>query len=100
MVSELAADYAEARRARAAWAEAEKDTKAKLLEALGYDPDDSKPEPTTVEDTNGEVLKVKRGTWRGLNQKALRAERPDIYALYETSKATLTVSFPETATDG
>ncbi len=70
------------------------DLKAEILDDLGYDAEDPKPEPVEVVDENGSTLfEVKRGTWRGLNQKAFRAERPDVYAQYETSKATLTIKY-------
>lgn len=86
--------YYTAKKAKARWQEEEDKLKAEMLEALGYDPDDPKPEPLIVEDEHGnEVFAVKRGTWRGLNQKYLKERHPEVYAECEASKATLTIKY-------
>jgi hypothetical protein len=86
--------YYTAKKAKARWEEEEKKLKAELLEELGYDEDDPKPEPVIVEDEDGnEVFAVKRGTWRGLNQKYLKDHHPQVYAECEASKATLTIKY-------
>lgn len=90
------ADYQRAKEARARWEAEEARLKEEVFEALGYDPDDPKPTPVEAVDPNtGQVMfGVKVGRWRGLNVKALKDERPDIVAQYETSKATKSIKLP------
>lgn len=90
------ADYQKAKEARARWESEEKLAKEEILEALGYDPEDPKPQPMEVVDAIAGVVmfRVNVGKWRGTNIKALKDERPDILAQYETSKATLSIKFP------
>lgn len=86
------AEYNRARAARLRWEQEESDLKSEVLDLLGYEGDDPKPESTIAEDDEGQtVFEVKRGTWRGLNQKYLKQHHPDIYAECESSKATLTI---------
>lgn len=86
--------YTTAKKAKARWEEEEKKLKSELLDELGYDEDDPKPEPVVVETLEGdEVFSVKRGTWRGLNQKYLKERHPQVYAECEASKATLTIKY-------
>lgn len=88
--------YNRAKAAASRWAQERDDLKDMILEDLGFDPDDPKPEPVSVEDEEGrEIFAVNRGTWRGLNQKYLRERYPQIYAECEASKATLTIKYPE-----
>jgi hypothetical protein len=92
----LLASYLEAKQARAEWEADEKRLKAELLDALGYDPEDPKPQPMDVVDDSGEaVVSVKVGTWRGMNFSYLKETYPDIYAECETSKATVSLKFPK-----
>lgn len=87
--AQLWEDYAEASSSRAKWEAEEKRLKAKLFGSLGFEDDDPKPQPVTAVDPNGHsIFSVVVGTWHGLDQKALKAERPDIWAQYETSKPT------------
>lgn len=84
--------YNRAKAAKTRWQEEEEDLKNDLLNDLGYDDDDPKPEPIIAVDDEGKpVFEVKRGTWRGLNQKYLKQHHPQVYAECETSKATLTI---------
>lgn len=88
--------YNKAKAAAARWKQEQDDLKDMILEELGYDPDDPKPEPLIIEDENGdEVFSTARGTWRGLDQKYLKKTHPNIYAECETSKATLTIKYPK-----
>jgi hypothetical protein len=90
------ADYQKAKAARLRWESEEKLAKEEILEALGYDPEDPKPSPMEVVDAIAGVVmfRVNVGTWRGTNIKALKDERPDILAQYETSKATVSIKLP------
>lgn len=91
---QLLIDYDKAKRAAATWKAEAEAARLALLDALGYDLDDPKPEPTVVESSEGaEVFKVARGTWRGLNQRYLKEHHPDVYAECEASKATLTIKY-------
>ena len=86
--------YNTAKAAARRWKEEEDKLKAELLEELGYEDDDPKPEPVIAEDENGDtVFEVKRGTWRGLNQKYLKQHHPQVYAECEASKATLQIKY-------
>jgi hypothetical protein len=87
------ADYQRAKEARARWAAEEKAIKEELFETLGYDPDDPKPTPLEVVDPIAGVtmFRVNVGTWRGFDVSTLKEDRPDIYAQYETSKATKSI---------
>lgn len=86
--------YYTAKKSTARWQEEVDKLKAQILDDLGYDPDDPKPEPVIVEDEDGnEIFAVKRGTWRGLNQKYLKERHPHVYAECEASKATLTIKY-------
>lgn len=88
--------YVTAKKAAARWKQEQDDLKDMILESLGYDPDDPKPEPLIVEDDRGaEVFKTNVGTWRGLSTKHLKERHPHIYAECETSKATLTIKYAE-----
>lgn len=91
-----AADFKRAKESRARWEAEEARLKAEILEALGYDPEDPKPQPMEIIDPVLDVVlfKVNVGKWRGTNIKALKDERPDILAQYETSKATVSIKFP------
>lgn len=90
------ADYNKARQARARWEAEEKLAKGEILEALGYDSEDEKPQPVDVIDPiSGVVMfSVRVGKWRGTNLKALAEERPDILAMYATTKPTLSIKTP------
>ena len=58
--------------------------------------DDPKPDPLIAEDDTGTpVFEVKRGTWRGLNQKYLKQHHPEVYAECEASKSTLQIKYEE-----
>lgn len=84
--------YNRAKAAKTRWQQEEDDLKAELLADLGYEEDDPKPEPVIAENDDGElVFEVKRGTWRGLNQKYLKLHHPNVYAECEASKATLQI---------
>lgn len=86
--------YNRAKAATTRWQQERDTLKDEILEELGYDPEDPKPEPVDVVDEHGEVVfSIARGTWRGLNQKYLKEHRPDVYAECETSKATLTIKY-------
>jgi hypothetical protein len=88
--------YNRAKAAKARWQQEEDDLKAEILADLGYDPDDPKPEPVIAEDGGGNtVFEVKRGTWRGLNQKYLKQHHPEVYAECEASKSTLQIKYEE-----
>lgn len=89
---DLLAEYEAAKQARAAWKTQEDNLRAAILDALGYDPDDPKPEPVIVETFDGNpVFEVRRGTWRGLDQKYLKEHHPAVYAECEASKNTLSI---------
>jgi hypothetical protein len=92
------ADYRRAKEARARWEAEEKAIKEEILETLGFDTDDddAKPTPVDVVDpiTGVTMFGVKVGRWRGTNIKALKEERPDILAQYETSKPTVSIKIP------
>lgn len=92
----LHAEYERAKVARGRWEAEEKRLKEELFAALSYDPEDPKPSPVDVVDgATGEVaFSVRVGTWRGMDFKAMRDERPDIMAQYETSKATKSIKSP------
>lgn len=79
---------------RARWEAEEARLKELIFEGLGYDPEDPKPQPVVAVDPEGHRLfRVTVGTWRGLDQKALKTERPDVYATFETSKSTKSIRF-------
>jgi hypothetical protein len=91
-----AADYKRAKESRARWEAEEQRLKDEILDALGYDPEDPKPQPVIVTDPvlDAVLFEVRVGKWRGTNIRALKDERPDILAQYETSKATVSIKFP------
>lgn len=96
LLTDLLTEYDQAKKAHAAWKAQEKNLRAAILDALGYEPDDSKPEGVTVTTGDGEteVFKVTTGTWRGLDQKYLKEHHPDVYAECESSKVTLKITYP------
>lgn len=84
--------YKAAKGARARWDAEEREAKAALLESLGYDQDDPKPQPAALVDSMGSMhAEVRVGTCRGLDFKYLKETYPDVYAVCETSKETLTI---------
>jgi hypothetical protein len=86
--------YRTAQGAKARWAAEEKEAKLDLLAELGYDPEDEKPAPVTVEGEDGQPLfEVKVGERRGLDAKYLKANHPDVYA--EAEKVSHPVSVRE-----
>lgn len=86
--------YNRAKAAKARWQQEEDDLKSEILADLGYEDDDPKPEPVIAEDDEGQpVFEVKRGTWRGLNQKYLKQHHPQVYAECEAAKATLQIKY-------
>lgn len=88
--------YNRAKAAKTRWQQEEDDLKAEILRDLGYEEDDPKPEPLIAEDDTGStVFEVKRGTWRGLNQKYLKQHHPEVYAECEASKSTLQIKYEE-----
>lgn len=94
-LSAIISDYDQARKARAAWEATEKEYKRAILDALGYDPDDPKPQGLRVETEAGdEVFTIATGTWRGLNQKYLKEHHPAVYAECESSKTTVKITYP------
>lgn len=93
-LSELLRRYDAAKLARARWEQEEKSIKGELLAHLGYVEGDDSPKPVTAQAEDGTpVLSTKIGTWRGLDQKRLKAERPDVWAQFETSKPTIQIKY-------
>lgn len=94
-LADLLHRYDTAKQARARWEVEEKALKGAILEHLGYQPDDDNPKPVVAEDsaTGKPILATKVGFWRGLDQKRLREERPDIWAEFETSKPTVQITY-------
>lgn len=93
-LAELLRRYDTAKLARARWEQEEKAAKRAILEHLGYEEDDESPKPIVAEDSDGRpVLATKIGFWRGLDQKRLKTERPEIWAQFETSKPTITIKY-------
>lgn len=85
-------DYQQAKQARARWAEEEKAIRQRILAHLGYDDEDPKPLPVTaVSGTGAELFKVSVGNWRGMDFNHLREHYPDVYAICERSRPTLTL---------
>lgn len=73
--------YRDAYDAKSRWTAEEKDAKAELLLALGYDPEDEKPPSAVFVDGAGEpVCEVKVGKRKGLDLKYLREKHPSVYA--------------------
>jgi hypothetical protein len=94
--AELAERYAVAKASKARWTAEEKDVKVKLLLALGYDPDDPKPQPCEFIDANGEqVCEVTVGERRDLDRAYLRFTHPDVYAESERVLHPVSVKFPK-----
>lgn len=92
---ELLRRYDTAKAARARWAVEEAELKEAILRATGYDSEElTDPQSADVVAPDGTVtFSVKVGTWRGLNQKRLKEERPDVYAMYETSRPTIKLAY-------
>lgn len=85
-------DLEAATNARAQWEAEEKRLKALILAELYGEEGDEKPWPIVATDMAGhELFKVTIGTWRGLDQKYLKAKYPQTYAESETSKPTRTI---------
>lgn len=73
--------YKEAQQAKSAWTAEERQAKTELLAALGYDPDDEKPQPAEVYGLDGTHLgNVGVSDRKGLDLKYLRDRHPNIYA--------------------
>jgi hypothetical protein len=88
--------YKTARDAKSRWTAEEKAAKADLMDALGYDPDDTKPVPTDVVDESGEpVCSVRVGSRKGLDIQYLKSRHPDVYA--ECEKWTFPISVKDPA---
>lgn len=87
--------YEEVRAAGAArlkWEKYEKKVKADLLEALGYDPDDDKPQSASVADAAGAPLFEVDVTYRkGFDKKRLSTHYPAAFADCETTTAVKTI---------
>ncbi|MCX4912878.1 hypothetical protein [Streptomyces sp. NBC_00687] len=92
---DIAKLYEEVRAASAArlkWETYEKKVKADLLERLGYDPDDDKPEPTVATDAAGAPLFKVDVTYRdGFDKKRLRTHYPAAFADCETKTPVKTI---------
>lgn len=91
-VSVLTERYMSAKAAQAAWDRECRQLKAELLDALGYDAEDPKPQPSTVHHNGTAVCAVSVGTYRGLNFKYLKENFPEVYAICETTKPTLKIT--------
>jgi hypothetical protein len=90
-ISEKWERYETAREAKSAWTKEEKDAKADLLDALGYDPEDEKPVPLEVLDAHGDtVFEVRVGNRKGIDMQYLKDRHPDVYA--ESEKWTHPIS--------
>lgn len=92
---DIAKLYEEVRAAGAArlkWETYEKKVKADLLKALGYDPDDDKPESLSAVDAAGAPLfKVDVAYRDGFDKKRLRSHYPAAYADCETKTPVKTI---------
>lgn len=86
--------YKAAKEAKSRWTAEEKAAKEELLDALGYDPDDAKPQPADVVNGEGEpIFAVRIGSRKGLDIKYLKSRHPDIYA--ECEKWTYPISIKD-----
>ena len=73
--------YRAAYRAKSRWAAEEKAAKEQLLLALGYDPDDEKPEPALFVDSgDAPICEVRVSRRKGLDITYLKEKHPEIYA--------------------
>lgn len=84
--------YMEAKAAQAAWDKETRRLKAEILDALGFDDEDPKPQPVNVHHDGTAVCAVTVGTYRGLNFKYLKENFPEVYAICETTKPTLKIT--------
>jgi hypothetical protein len=74
-----------AQEAKTQWTAEEKDAKAELMAALGYEPDVTPVPCRVVESGTGlPLFEVKVGERRGLDTKYLKREHPDVYAACES----------------
>lgn len=91
-LAELVAQFNQTRSLRLKYKRIEDELRTAILDELGYDPDDPKPQPVTVYTEGGKpILEVAVASRRTTDTAWLRENYPDLMALAERVTPTKTL---------